>query len=132
MGAPTFCPWDIDALSRDMDFYWKPYAQQPTLQLPREGGAKRMKLPVKGFIPYIYANEDIADDHAAPAQGLKATQGPSSINEVRPATVDLSPSRREGKPTEAFVGSSATDDAGGPEHDGTCLAGWRAFCRPGE
>ena len=103
-GCPDVLSMGYRCTVKGYGFYWKPYAQQPTLQLPRKCGAKRMKLPVKGFSPYIYANEDIADDHAAPAQGLNATQGPSSNNEVRPATVEFSPSRHEGKPTEASVG----------------------------
>ena len=50
-GCPDVLSMGYRCVVKGYGFYWKPYAQQPTLQLPRKCGAKRMKLPVKMVHP---------------------------------------------------------------------------------
>ena len=69
-GCPDVLSMGYRCVVKGCGFYWPPYAHQPTLQLPKEGGALRIKLPVEGYIPYMYATEAVADDHAAPIKVL--------------------------------------------------------------
>ena len=46
------------------DFHWPQYAKNPTLTLP---SGKRIRGPVKGYIPYIYCT---TDDNIEPAMPL--------------------------------------------------------------
>ena len=50
-GCPDVLSMGYRCTVKGYGFYWKPYAQQPTLQLPRKCGAKLMKLPVKRVHP---------------------------------------------------------------------------------